>query len=298
MKKTISLCVMLAALLLSVRAADALPASYLQSGWVDLDKYWYFDQGYTYEDVAYDGFTTNYYYDGVNGDKEWKPGEIWTNHEVELDSNGDKKVDPGWVAASDLSCWMASAAAMLSHQLNLVAREIYDEMLSWAAEDSRFYWTSGGFTHIALQEYLKRHDLDKDYYVRPYSTYSFTGNLGWINNSYAFAKDQLYKHGTVGLSFYPFDKDFGHAVTFWGWNETSLILADSDLYPWDITGYKTGMVNDQQWRLDYDPVDTAFDKEVRYLVVLAPVPEPETWLLMAFGLTGLALFQREKTRNR
>lgn len=295
MKKIISLCVVVAALLLSVRAADALPASYIQTGWVDLDKYWYFDQGWTSDQSLM--FTHNYYFES-NNTLGWQPDEIWTNHDVDLDSDADGTIDSGWVQAVDNSCWMASAAAMLSHQLNLVAREIYDEMLSWATEDSRFYWTSGGFTHIALQEYLKRHDLSKDYYVKPYSTYSFVGNLGWINNSYDFAKEKLYQYGTVGLAFYPFDQHFGHAVTFWGWNETSLILADSDRYPWDINSYVTG-ITDDHWQLDYFPNNPpVFDREVRYLVVLAPVPEPETWLLMTFGLTGLALFQRKKTRNR
>lgn len=295
MKKTISLCVLVASLLFCVRSADALPASYLQSGWVDLDKYWYFDQGWTSDQSLM--FTDNYYLES-NSTPGWQPGEIWTNQEVNLDVDNDGAIDPGWVQRVDNSCWMASAAAMLSHQLNLVAREIYDEMLGWAVEDPRFFWTSGGFTHIALQEYLKRHDLTKDYYVKPYSTYSFAGNLGWMNDSYEFAKEQLYKNGTVGLSFYPFDEHFGHAVTFWGWNETSLILADSDRYPWDINSYVSGMTNGH-WYLDYhDPDPPLFDREVRYLVVLAPVPEPETWVLFVFGLTALAFYQRKKIKNR
>ncbi|MDY0270382.1 PEP-CTERM sorting domain-containing protein [Trichloromonas sp.] len=302
MKKTISLCVMLAALLFCARAADAFPASYLQSGWVDLDKYWYFDQGWTSDQTKM--FEKNLYFEkSINEppDKwKWDPDEIWTNHEVDLDLNNDSVIDSGWVSATDLSCWMASAAAMLSHQLNLVAREIYDEMLGWAtAEDTTFWWTEGNWTHIALQEYLKRHDLTKDYYVKPYSTYSFPGNLGWINNSYDFAKRQLYEHETVGLGFFPVvGGTLGHAVTFWGWNETSLILADSDRYPWDINSYVSGMTNDH-WYLDYlDPDPPIFDREVRYLVVLAPVPEPETWLLLAFGLAVLSFSQRRKTKAR
>jgi len=283
MKRILSLSLTLVSIFFCIQSAYALPASYLDSAWVDLDKYWAFD----------DLFTYNFYYES-NSIAGWQPGEIWTNHDVGL-SLAELESDPNWIKKIDNSCWMASAASMLSNELDIVAREIYDEMLDWATLDPTFYWTKTGFTHVALEKYLEVHGLTDQYTVKKYSQYSFAGNLGWLNNSYDFAKGQLFNDRNVGLGIYSADPNWGHALTFWGWNETSLIVADSDRDPWSVTGYESALENNK-WYLNYSVTNDPNNwyNEVGYMAILVPVPEPETFIMFAFGGAMVAVFYRRR----
>lgn len=253
-------------------AAFALPVSWTKPRWSDANK------------EHSNGLWTENYYKDANGNGEWDYGEPWS----------DSQVEPDWVSANDMSCWMASGANMLSYHGFGDAQTIYTEILGYASYDSRFEWDNGGFQHWAIAEYLAKHNASHKYSLSWYSDgyYSTPGDSGWLADPFEFAKNELYISETVGIAL----DDPAHAITFWGWDGTDARFADSDQGE-GVLHNRTSISGGGTWLLDYNN-DNVFSEGVRYIAVLSYVSEPSTLGLLLLGVLGISAMARRNAARR
>lgn len=276
MKKIARIITLLLFAFVMVTPAFALPVTWVKQPWIDLDKY--HDDGYWSQNA----------YDDANSNDMWDIGEEWTHHATPIDSDWNVK----W--ANDMTCWMASASNMLSYFLEIPARDIYDEFLDWGEQgDSDYYWTQGGYQHIAVQDYLKLHGYMDEYYVTWYSNgyYSTPGHSGWMNDPYEFAQNELYNGATVGLAL-----DIpAHAITFWGWDATASIVSDSDQTAFSLDRHASSTAPNT-WFMDYFDDGSTTTEKVSYLAILKAVPEPGTFILILLGIFCIGVVTKKQSK--
>lgn len=258
-------------------AATAAPilTDYLNADWTDADKLHDFGN-----------WGTNYW-DDRNGNGNWDISEPL----------GDR-LEAGWKSATDLSCWIASAANMLASAgfANGNAQNIYwDLVYNMALPWQPVGWQFGGWQHEALNWYLanRPHPLGGIYEVKYYGVYNKedgTSAEGWPTNPFDFAANLLGSGYEVGIVVHG---SIYHALTFEGYNDQTgkILLADSDASEGALDTYGYARLGATNWKLsDYVANGIAVD----YFATLRYIPAPGTLPLSALGLVAIGLLGRRR----
>ncbi|MEW5768973.1 MAG: hypothetical protein AB1831_01290 [Pseudomonadota bacterium] len=283
LKPGTGLAALLSALLIGVsQAAVAVPMqnTYLNPMWTDANKL---------HDLNNWGVN---YWDDVNGNGRWDT----------VEPMGDG-LDANWAnprSASDLSCWIASAANMLAsagfgarNAQDIYWDMVYNMSTPWHLGG----WQYGGWQHEALNWYLvnRPHPLGGMYEVSYFGVYSGRdGSVAnaWPNNVFDMAADFLAGGREVGIVIHG---SIYHAVTFQGYDDTlgRIDITDSDQDAHQLTSgldpyfyARTGPTG--WWLSDYVPNGIAVD----YFATLRHLPEPSSLALVWLGAVSILAIRK------
>lgn len=251
--------------------ADIIPTEWTNSNWSDVDK-----------EHSAGSWGKNYISDS-NGNGRWDYGEEWA----------DNQRQPSWIRVSDNSCWMASAAAMLSLKTGRDGQELYSELIGYSQTDPRFRWDQGGYQSLALTQYIRRHKLTEQLAV----TSIQRGTAEWTGDMLDYARQRLYAGDAVGIDItWP---GHNHALTMWGWTESDVVVADSDqggnslqLHGSQVTAPNWSMLFSYPSSNPQAPTEVSAN--VYLLVTLSSVPEPTALLSLLAG-AGCLLRRRRRS---
>ncbi len=202
-------------------------------------------------------------------------------------------VPPGPPNPNDMSCWLATAANMLSSAGWGDAVAIYGTLLN------QFGSNNPGWAHVALQWYIQNA-------ANPGTPFTVVSWYWWGQNpaqvNPTFIADELRRCQYVGIGIFPTisGSGDGHCITAWGdelpqnrdgLNPATVNVTDSDrdvgnglngtdVYNWvqDIQSGKWGLQN------YYQPGNGWLD----YVCTLCPVPEPASFVALFTALSAAA----------
>ena len=204
----------------------------------------------------------------------------------------DRDGDGSWPDAGDNSCWLASAANILSAAGYGGANSIYGTLVG------NFGYAQGGFQGTAINWYLTNHPMTGN----PYTVLT-EYDRGALWDPYwnpGFIASELRECEFVGIAIYAdisMTTGGAHALTVWGDDDNSpptwIWVTDSDRdrgvldidsYDWTRHQNARGTGKDL-YSLDYwGTADTGY---LGYVATLSPVPEASTLLLFGSGLAGI-----------
>lgn len=265
--------ILFSVLLGCVQVALAAPTvgSYLNPLWQDADKL--NDQG---------NWAINYW-DDSDDDGHWDKTEPMADQILSVWSKPRQ--------ATDLSCWIASAANMLAsaglgggNAQNIYWDMIYNMTTSWHPGG----WQYGGWQHEAVNWYLSNRPHEGIYSVAYYGVYNKrdgTSAQAWPADPFDLAADLLASSQDVGIVIH--GSGIYHAVTFQGYDDQGHITitdSDRDAGMNDLNSYGFDKHGATRWFItDYVSGGIAVD----YFATLRRVPEPDPLLLLLAGLIAL-----------
>jgi hypothetical protein len=201
----------------------------------------------------------------------------------------DDPLTPGvWPENGDNSCWLASAADLLSAAGYGNGAAIYGTLTG------HYGTAAAGFADTALSWYLQNFPMAGN----PYTI--VTGYITGLTPS--FIASEMRRSELVSIGIYP-TKDLqveGHAISVWGDdgpNPGSAAVTDSDRSPggaWEQYDWAAPANPGEPWRLMYGGTTAWY---LGYVATLCDTPEPGTWMLVLLGAGGVWLIRRGRVRG-
>ena len=198
---------------------------------------------------------------------------------------------PGWPDAGDNSCWLASAADLLSAAGYGNGAAIYGTLTG------HYGIAATGFADTALSWYLQNFPMAGN----PYTI--VTGYFVGLTPS--FIAGEMRRSEMVSIGIYPtvLLNENGHAISVWGDdgpNPASIAVTDSDRVgpgpaaTWEQYNWVAPAIPTDPWGLTYGGTSLWY---LGYVATLCDTPEPGTWMLVLLGAGEVWLTRRARVRG-